>query len=150
MIFIPRRSTKYIMWKVELTSHADQQSTLCEKLNWPAAPFNKVHYVKSWIDQPRRSNLLLSHPLQIKDSKLTLMSYNFARGSVLSRTMFFADGLSFWSTFYSCVLSHLLSTKFSTAVAPPRAPRARMLHHQLVLHAAGSLARSAMTSVLST
>jgi hypothetical protein len=32
---------------------------------------------------------LLSHPLQIKDSKLTLMSYNFARGSVLSRTMIF-------------------------------------------------------------
>ena len=27
---------------------------------------------------------LLSHPLQIKDSKLTLMSYNFARGSVLN------------------------------------------------------------------
>jgi hypothetical protein len=45
---------------------------------------------------------LLSHPLQIKDSKLTLMSYNFARGPVLNLVLecstqkwFLADALSF-------------------------------------------------------
>jgi hypothetical protein len=42
---------------------------------------------------------LLSHPPQIKDSKLTLMLYNFVRGSVLNRTMIFCGRKSFSRTF---------------------------------------------------
>jgi hypothetical protein len=67
-------------------------------------------YTTKWTIRPPLFGLL-SHSLQIKDLKLTLMSYNFVGGSVLNITMIFCGRFA--------ILENVLAptavlTKFST------------------------------------